>query len=279
MTILQTHQLSSHGIVLRPRYKSATGPQDIPPSEAAYNPFRHRRAHTPKSIGYVAERAVFSAPFPYQVSVDIQLKAAQSDVYFIPDELSRFSGLIQRIADHAHNRTPTAFTRGFFLQVRYNMESPAGYWHYDIGNPSQTYLVADKSPPVYAPGFPLRLPSPLQRRFSEMANLTQFKGRELLLQATDFSRLETAHENGVRLTRPAAYEIVLHDHLTVHKGISAAGRMLVTGGYIDTDQPARYGFANMENRLFPPMQRSHSAPMEEAAERLARYLTRQGPST
>lgn len=276
MKIIKSCDLSDTGIILRPRYMNAAGPSHIPETETAYSPTRHHRTHTPRSLGLLCNQTAFSAAFPCLVQIDIQIKSAQSDVYYIPRELAHLAEFYQMTIDHEHNRTPTAFTRGVYLQVRQGLNSPAGYWHYDIGNPSSTYLVVDKDPTIYAPGFPLRLLPSLKRSFAA-ATLSQDQGRELLLHATDFSILKRCRQNDIPTLRFRPYEVARHDHLTVHRGVSSRGRTLATTGYIDSDQPALYNFLDMNNNMFPQIAETRSAPVEEAAERLARYLKRFPP--
>lgn len=270
--IIISKDLSDTGFTLRPAYRNGT-PPGLLRTERAYDPGRDKKTHNPRSLGVLADRAGFSRPYGRPVSIDIQVKAAQSDVYYLPRELLQFKEALQCTINRAHNRSASAFTQGAFMQIRQSLISPATSWHYDIGNPSLTFLVADQHIAKYAAGFPLRLLPEMKRAFRE-ASLSQMEGREMLFAATDFKTLRKFRKNAVPIIQMQPYELVEHDHLALHKGTLSKDRTLYTLGYIDSDQPDFYGFYGLDNKMKPDISKVRTAPREEAVERLVRYLKR-----
>jgi len=271
---MTARHLSARGVVLRPCFTQAGVPNHIPDDERPYDPAIDTHTRRPRALGFVFDRVAFSRWLGQPAAIDMQIKAAQSDLYFLPDEIAHHAPWIQNVIDHHHRHTASAFTRAAYVIVRQNIESVAPYWHYDIGNPSRSYVVSDTRTTRYADRMKIKLDNATRRAFeAARGTIAQNEIRNYLLQATDFAAPRHCHKNGIKIIRHDPYDIVAHDHLSLHCGPAAhKKRTSVTIAYVDSDQPGLYNFGDLTNPMMPGLQQHRSAAPEEAFERYQNYL-------
>lgn len=260
--------LSSHGFVLRPVYRESGPPTVLTGEDRVFDPKFDRTTALPTMHGSIKDKVGFSTLYNRPMSIDLLIKAPQSDVHYFPDECKQFREFLEYAIGIEWNRSPAAFTQAGFIQIRQGMPSPAPRWHVDIGSPGKAYLAADRGPTIYAGKIPLLVTKELRKIFRESA-LTAEEKRNYFVESLP-PRIQDLKE-----TTFNPYDVVSHNHRVLHSGPRRMTRRTgVFLSYVDADIPPREGFKIAPNPMRPGMEKIQSAPLEEAADRLAHYYRR-----
>lgn len=283
---IKTAKLSGKGWHIRPAYNKAGIPQTTAPSDHEFRPGIDTESTLPKVVARIRDKEKFSRRYFQSINVYIPLKAPQSDIYYLPEEVGQHYECVQKIANLEHRRTAAAFTRAAWLAVRQYTELTAEYWHYDIGanvsnnrdkdTPTITYNCSDIPTEAVVRLFPADDPRVIDYLERQKMN-PEIKQNPYRLMVNMTSR---QGDRGTRIIVPAQdivtaspYDITRHNDRTDHRAPLKRDRTLVSIFYIELHRKIDFS----ENPMMAGLRQAKSAAAAESPELLQRYMLKLEP--
>lgn len=278
--VLKTKDLSSTGFHLRPVYNRAGPPKSLHPDDRVFDPAIDKKAHHPVYIDDIRDRETFSERRNGKpVSVAMMVKPPQSHIHHFPEELAQFEEFFQTCINYEHNRSALPFVQAGFILISQDWVGPGGFWHHDVMMPSTHYITSDTAPTEFLFNHKLQVTPDVKAAFTAHAageqKLHSYEMNELFCAATgeDYFTAKTQKAFDIRYFDP--YSISMHDGMTLHRGPNEQDRTVALLFYSDAAFVDDWSFVRHENPM-KKMFHIRSAPMEEAPERLEKYVRRYG---
>lgn len=261
--------MSSRGVVLSPVYLNSTPPKTITRADRIFDPRVDHKTDNPEYVTTLRNKSAFSQKFSAPIELTMVVKSAQSDQHYFSDELNHLNEFWQTSINAEGNRSSAFFTQVGVIQVYQGIRTPFSMWHFDFG---RTYLARNRNATNYLIDHPFLITRGLKRLFQEQARDAAF-ARTCMQDIVDWKPLEQGTAN-IRRFRP--FDVVTHNHMTLHKGSAHSLGTLVTLSYIDDWLIKGSNFEVADNPVKPGLLRPVSRPIAESGELLADYVARLG---